>query len=150
MNTYYKIIFAFLIGIFIRLFTNPWILGYNHKDFSIHINKIYDAIFFGCIIAIIQIFITIDTLTNPEKICWIMLFLTMLSISMNLINNQKFVNDKQLLLKLKENYAESNRLAEILVNNNSLGIETRNFILDHLTLKKDAILTIDNIIKSIQ
>ena len=36
MNSNYKIIFAFFLGVILRTLTNPWILGYGNENFSFH------------------------------------------------------------------------------------------------------------------
>lgn len=146
MNTNYKIILAFILGIMARIFTSPWILGYNDKYYSLHKNKIYDAVFLGSITGIIQIIIDFGSLSLVETIIWITLFLSIFFTMRYFIDNQIFVASKHLLLKLRENYAESNKLAEILLNDNKLNKNTKNFVLEHKTLKEDAIKTINELI----
>ena len=57
MNTNLKIILAFCLGIILKTLTTPWILGFFNKNYSIHKNKLYDAMFFGSITGLVQILI---------------------------------------------------------------------------------------------
>ena len=68
MNSNYKIILAFSLGAIIRVLTKPWILTFLDKNYSIHKNKIYDAIIIGSISALIQLIINNGHLSNVEFI----------------------------------------------------------------------------------
>jgi hypothetical protein len=149
MNTNYKIILAFILGIIARLFTNPWILGYTDTNYSVHKNKIYDSIFFGSIIGIIQIIIDIGSLTNGEKIFWLILYISIFLTIKYIINNQIFIDDKHLLLKLKENYAESNKITKILLNDSKLKPEINTFVSEQLNIKNEEIKIINEFIKNL-
>jgi hypothetical protein len=149
MNTNYKIILAFILGIIARLFTNPWVLGFNDINYSIHYNKIYDSIFFGSIIGIIQIIIDIGTLSTIEKLFWLILYISIFLIMKYFINNQIFVDDKHLLLKLKENYAESNKITEILLSDDQLNPNIKIFVSRQINIKNEEINNINEIIKNL-
>jgi hypothetical protein len=148
MNINYKIILAFGLGIIARIITNPWILGYHNENFSIHKNKIYDAIFFGCITGLIQIIININKLTNSEKILWLTFNLSIFFIISYIINNQKYIDERELLLKLRENNAESLEFCKIqLANNTSLNAETKDFLNNHIKIKIETIDKINLLLK---
>lgn len=140
MNRNYKIMLAFGLGIIARIITNPWILGYHNENYSIHKNKIYDAIFFGCITGLIQIIININKLNNSEKFLWLTFNLSIFFIISYIISNQTYINEKELLLKLKENNAESLEFCKIqLANNKNLDPEMKYFLNNHIDLKKETI-----------
>jgi hypothetical protein len=149
MKINYKIISAFVLGVITKTFVTPWILGYSDENYSIHRNKIYEAIFFCSITGLILIIIDIGNLTFEEKIFWIVLYLSIFFTTKFFINNQINVNEKELLLKLRENYAESNKLAEILLNDDKLSPNVKSFIVDHKTLKKEAINNINELLKNL-
>lgn len=148
MNINYRIAFAFILGVIARILTNPWILGYSNENYSIHKNKIYDAIFFGCLVGILQIFINIDTLSIHELMTWLILLSSIFFIIKYMINNQVYIDELHLLLKIKENYGEINRLSEILSNDNKLSVNIKKFIDNEINNNNDAIKIINNFIKS--
>lgn len=150
MNSNYKIIFAFFLGVILRTLTNPWILGYGNENFSFHKNKIYDAILFGSVTGVIQIIIDSYSLTLEHKLLWLFLFISIFFIINHLIVVQTFVSDTDLLLKLKENYAESLEFSKILLREDKLTPNIRKFIIDHIGLKYDAIDQINILLKQIK
>ena len=128
MNTNHKIFFAFILGVVAKVLTNPWILGYTNQNYSVHRNKIYDAIFFGSITGLIQIILDLSGLNNIEKVFWILLYVSILLVSAYFIDNQVYIGEKQLLLKLRENVGESIRVSEIQLENKDLNTELRAFL----------------------
>lgn len=150
MNTNYKIVLAFLLGIFIRIITNPWILGFSDVNYSIHKNKLFDALLFGAITGLIQILIDFQTLENHDKFLWILLFATIIISLNHIIHEQIFIKEKDLLLKLKENYAESIRFSDIQMSNKSIDSTLKNFLIEQNNTKKNAIAQINVILSKLQ
>ena len=97
MNSNYKIILAFTLGAIIRILTKPWILSCFDENYSIHKNKIYDAIIIGSITALIQLLINNGNLSNVEFMSWIILFITITAICNYMIHNQTFVTQRDFL-----------------------------------------------------
>lgn len=148
MKINYKIILAFILGVIAKTFTTPWILGYNDENYSIHKNKIYEAFLCCSITGLILIIIDIGDLTFEEKIFWIVLYLSIFFTAKYFINNQTYINEKDILLKLRDNYAESNKLADILLNNDKLSPNIKSFIIEHNSFDKEAINNINKLIKN--
>ena len=149
MNSNLKILLAFILGVLARIVTTPWILGYYNQNFSIHKNKIYDAIFFGSVIGCIQLIIDIGYLSNAQKIFWLILNLTMLIITSYLINHQSLISEKDLLLKLRENYAESIRISNIHIEKD-IDINVKNFLKEHAETRETAIKDLDQLLHEIK
>ena len=143
MNYNYKIIIAFLLGAILRILTNPWILGYSNENYSIHKNKIYDALFFGSLTGLVQIIINKNLMTNGGELLWIIFFISLIILFKYLINNQSFIKGKDLLLKIKENYGESIKLSQIQLEKNDISAELRDFLIRGNKLKHIAIQDID-------
>lgn len=147
MNPNYSITLAFFLGVTLRILTNPWILGYSNENYSIHKNKIYDALLFGSMAGIIQIMIDNGELTNMERFIWIILFVSIF-ISLNyVISEQIFIKEKDLLLKLRENYAESMKYSDIQLLNKNIDEELKNFLIMENDNKKNAIEKINLMLK---
>lgn len=149
MNSNLKILTAFILGVLARIITTPWILGYHNPNFSIHKNKIFDAIFFGSIIGLIQLILDIGDLSNAQKIFWLILNLTMIIITSYLINNQSLINEKDLLLKLRENYAETIRISNIHIEKD-IDANVKNFLKEHVEAREKAIKDLDKLLQRIK
>lgn len=149
MNTNYRIFFAFILGVTARIIVSPWILKYDDPNYTFHKNKLYDAILIGSIIGIIQIILDLQNLTNAQILVWLLIYLCMFKIIAYFIENQIFVNNLDILLKLRENYAESVKLIENLVKNNYQPI-VKDFLNKNLEIKSDTINEINNLIKTIK
>ena len=147
MNPNYNIMLAFFLGIMLRILTNPWILGYSNENYSIHKNKIYDSILFGSMAGLIQIMIDNDTLTNVDRFVWIILFISIFITLNFVISGQIFIQGDDLLLKLKENYAESIKYSDILLLNKKINTELKDFLVIQNKNKKDAIDEINKMLK---
>lgn len=147
MNPNYNIMLAFFLGIMLRILTNPWILGYSNENYSIHKNKIYDSILFGSMAGLIQIMIDNDTLTNVDRFVWIILFISIFITLNCVISGQLFIQGDDLLLKLKENYAESIKYSDILLLNKKINTELKDFLVIQNKNKKDAIDEINKMLK---
>lgn len=149
MNSNLKILVAFILGVLARIITTPWILGYYNQNFSIHKNKIYDAIFFGSVIGFIQVILNIGDLSNPQKIFWLILNLTMIIITSYLINNQSLISEKDLLLKLRENYAETIRISNIHTEKD-IGANVKKFLKENIETREKAIKDLDQLLHEIK
>jgi hypothetical protein len=148
MNENYKILLAFGLGVCARIISNPWVLGFYNENYSININKVYDSIFFGSMTGLIQIIININNLTNIEKIFWLIFYISLFFILNHAITTQKFIDEKHLLLTLKENNAESLEYSKIqLEKNKELNKNTQEFLTEYI---KEKYMTINNINKLIQ
>ncbi len=64
-----------------------------------------------------------------------------------IIKNQLFVDEIELLLQLKENYAESVKYSEIQLKNPSIDSKLKDFLIAHNKLKEQAIDEINSMIK---
>ena len=146
-NANYNITLAFFLGITLRTLTNPWILGYENENFSVHLNKIYDAILFGSMTGLIQIIIDAGSLTNGERFLWIILFISIFIMLNNMIVGQSFIKEKDLLLKLKENYAESIKISDIQISNKNIDKDFKNFLIVQNGEKEDGIDEINDLLK---
>ena len=146
MNSSYKILLAFSLGVILRILTHPWILGYSNENYSIHKNKIYDALFFGSLVGLIQLIINGSLLTNGEKLLWIILFISIMVFFNHLIVNQSFIKGKDLLLKIRENYGESIKFSEIQLSKKDISPELREFLIRSNKLKHIALQDIDALI----
>lgn len=149
MNSNLKILVAFILGVLARIITTPWILGYNNSNFSVHKNKIYDAIFFGSIIGLIQLIIDIGDLSNAQKLFWLVLNLTMIIITSYLINHQSLISEKDLLLKLKENYAESIEISNIHIRKD-IDTNVKKFLKEHAESRKKTIVDLEQLLQEIK
>lgn len=149
MNSNLKILLAFILGVLARIITTPWILGYNNEYFSIHKNKIFDAIFFGSITGLIQLIIDIGSLTNAQKLFWLIINLTILFIISYSINHQSFINESDLLLKLRENYAETIEISNIHTKKN-IDDRVKKFLSETINSRRNAIKDLDNLLKDIK
>jgi hypothetical protein len=147
MNPNYIILLAFTLGTGIRILSNPWILGFTDDNYSVHINKIYDSIFVGTIVGIVQVLMNNSSLTLLEETLWIILFITINFIMNYIIKNQLFVSEVELLLQLKENYAESVKYSEIQLKNPSIDSKLKDFLIAHNKLKAQSINEINSMIK---
>lgn len=147
MNPNYKITLAFFLGVTLRILTNPWILGYSNVDYSVHKNKIYDAVLFGSMAGLIQIMIDNSLLSNAERFLWIILFVSIFLTLNYIISEQVFIKGDDLLLKLKENYAESIKYSDIQLLNKKISEDLKNFLLEQNKNKKDAIDEINIMLK---
>lgn len=147
MNPNYNITLAFFLGITLRILTNPWILGYSNVNYSVHKNKIYDAVLFGSMAGLIQIMIDDGLLGNAEKFLWIVLFVSIFLTLNYIISEQVFIKGEDLLLKLKENYAESIKYSDIQLLNKNISEELKTFLLEQNKNKKDAIDEINIMLK---
>lgn len=149
MHTNYKILLAFILGIIARIITTPWLLGFSNEYYSIHKNKIYDAIFFGSITGLIQVIIDIGYLSNAQKLFWLILYSTIFYITSHSITYQNFVNERDLLLKLRENYAESIAISQIHIDKN-IEPNVKQFLTVHADVRKQAIKDLDQLLKKIK
>ncbi len=149
MNSNFKILIAFIFGILARIITTPWILGYDNQNFSIHKNKIFDAIFFGSITGLIQLIIDIGNLTNAQKIFWLIINLTIFFVASYSINHQTFISEKDLLLKLRENYAESIEISKIHVQK-GIDNKVKNFLNSHVETRQKAIKDLNILLHEIK
>lgn len=149
MHTNYKILLAFILGVIARVITTPWILGFGNPNYSIHKNKIYDAIFFGSITGLIQVFIDIGNLSNSQKLFWLILYSTIIYIISYSIINQNFIDERDLLLKLRENYAESIAISQIHIDKN-IEPKVKQYITIHAEARKEAIKDLDQLLKEIK
>jgi hypothetical protein len=149
MNSNYKILLAFGFGAIVRVITKPWILTCFDENYSIHKNKIYDAIIIGSITALIQIVINNGHMTNTEFIFWIILFASITGICNYLINNQVFVTKKDFLQKLKEDYAEAIKFANAMLSNKNIEPDFKEFLLEHNISKKLTLNEINELLKKI-
>ena len=150
MNFNYKILLAFTFGAIIRVITKPWILTCFDENYSIHKNKIYDAIIIGSITALIQLIINNGHLTKIEFIFWIILFASIAGICNYLINNQIFITKKDFLQKLKEDYAEAIKFANAKISNNNIDPEFKDFLLKHNVSKKETLNKINELLKNLK
>ena len=150
MNSNYKILLAFTLGTIIRVITKPWILTCFDENYSIHKNKIYDAIIIGSITALIQLIINNGHLTKIEFIFWIILFASITGICNYLIINQIFITKKDFLEKLREDYAEAIKFANIKISNNNIDLEFKEFLLKHNISKKDTLNEINELLKNLK
>jgi len=148
MTPNHSIALAFFLGVTLRTLTNPWILGYSNENYSIHKNKIYDALLFGSMAGIIQIMIDNSSLTNIERIFWILLFVSIFIALNYVISKQVFIKGKDLLLKLRENYAESIKYSDIQLSNKNIDEELKNFLVQENTSKQNAIDKINIMLKN--
>lgn len=149
MNSNLKIFAAFILGVLARIITTPWILGYHNQYFSIHKNKIFDAILFGSIIGLIQLILDIGDLSNAQKIFWLILNLTMIIITSYLINHQSLIDEKDLLLKLRENYAESIQISNIHIEKD-IEEKVKIFLKEHAKTRENAIKDLDKLLYEIK
>jgi hypothetical protein len=147
MNPNYNIALAFFLGVGLRILTNPWILGYSNQNYSVHKNKIYDSMLFGSMAGLIQIMIDDGLLTNAERICWIILFVSIFFILNYIINEQIFVQEHDLLLKLRENYAESIKYSDIQLANKNINDDLKKFLSVQNKYKQDAIDEINGMLE---
>jgi hypothetical protein len=145
MNPNYKIILAFGLGVAIRILSSPWILGPANPNYSIHRNKLYDALLFGSLTGLVQVLIDGNQINNAERILWIILFLSIFLFARYVIDKQLFVEEKDLLLKLKENYAESIKISEIKLNDKNLSNEVKDLLTKQNKIKRDSIQEIIDI-----
>lgn len=149
MNSNLKILTAFILGVLARIITTPWILGYHNQNFSIHKNKIFDAIFFGSVIGLIQLILDIGDLSNAQKIFWLILNLTMIIITSYLIDNQSLISEKDLLLKLRENYAESIRISNIHIEKD-IDANVKKYLKEHVETREKEIKNLDKLLQEIK
>lgn len=147
MKPNYTILLAFILGTGLRILTNPWILGFNDENYSVHINKIYDSIFVGSLVGIVQVLMNSSSLTFIEEVLWIVLFISIYLVMNYIIRNQLFVSEVELLLQLKENYAESVKYSSIQITNPLIHPDLKNFLIEHNKQKEQAINQIDLMIK---
>jgi hypothetical protein len=147
MNSNYKILLAFTLGAMIRVITKPWILTCFDENYSIHKNKIYDAIIIGSITALIQIIINNGHLTKIEFIFWLILFATITGICNYMIFNQVLITKKDFLQKLKEDYAEAIKFANAIISNNDIDAHFKEFLLEHNVSKKETLNEINELLK---
>lgn len=150
MNVNYKIAVAFIFGVIVRILINPWNLKINDMNQSIHKNKIYDAIFFGSLIGILQVFLNIDSLTVSGLLIWLIFHMCIFGIIKYMINNQTDIGEKHLLLKIKETYGEANRISEILLNNKKISPDISQFTNEQIIIRNNAIETINKFIEKIK
>jgi hypothetical protein len=146
MNPNYTIAIAFLLGVGLRILTNPWILGYLNENYSVHKNKIYDSLLFGSMAGIIQVMIDNGLLTNTERFIWIILFVCIFIILNHIISEQIFIKEKDLLLTLRENYAESIKYSDVQLLNKGIDEELKTFLIMENNNKKEAIKQINKIL----
>lgn len=149
MNSNYKILLAFGLGAIVRVITKPWILTCFDENYSIHKNKIYDAIIIGSITALIQLVINNGHLTKIEFIFWIILFASITGICNYMIRNQVFVTKRDFLQKLKEDYAEAIKFANAMMSNKNIDPHLKEFLLEHNIAKKQTLNEINELLKKI-
>lgn len=147
MNPNYNITLAFFLGVTLRILTNPWILGYSNVNYSVHKNKIYDSVLFGSMAGLIQIMIDTSSLSNAERFFWFILFISIFITLNYIISEQVYIKGDDLLLKLRENYAESIKYSDIQLLNKNISENLKNFLLEQNKNKQDAIDEINIMLK---
>ena len=148
-DTNNKIMLAFILGVILKILSNPWILGFYDENYSIHKNKVYDALIIGCLTGFIQIIINRDSLSNGIKFLWTIIFLTIFISIDHILNNQIFVSEKDLLLSLREKYAESIKFTDIQLKDDELDEEIRKFLIQENLNKISSIEKINKILLTI-
>jgi hypothetical protein len=147
MNPNYNVTLAFILGIILRIVMSPWILGFYDENYSMHKNKIYDSLLFGSMAGLIQIMIDNGILTIEEKIIWFIFFVAIFIMLNYIIHKQIFVEGKDLLLNLRESYAESIKITDIQLENKNIDDKLKNFLEEQNNNKRKAISTMNTMLK---
>jgi hypothetical protein len=149
MNPNYKIITVFLVGFLLRILTNPWILELRDKNFSIHKIKILDSILFGCILGLTLILLDYKSFSNYSLLLWLILFITLIIIINYILNKQVFIDKKDLLILLREKYAETIKYSKIQLKNKNIDEELKKFLIIENEIKEKSINEINTILNKI-
>jgi hypothetical protein len=149
MNPNYKIITVFLVGFILRIITNPWILKLQDKNFSIHKIKILDSILFGCILGLTLILLDYKSFSNYSLLLWLILFITLIIIINYILNKQVFIDKKDLLILLREKYAETIKYSKIQLKNKNIDEELKKFLIIENEIKEKSINEINTILNKI-
>ncbi len=148
MNPNYKILLAFVLAIILRILCKPWVLSWSDDNYSIHKNKIYDAVLIGSFISIVLIFIDSSMLTNVQMIIWIILFISIVVICNHVIKNQVFIDENDFILKLKEDNEETIKLSSEIILNKNVDQTFKNYLIQNNKIKQQSINELDELSKN--
>lgn len=148
MNHNYKILLAFILGTLLRILSKPWVLSWSDDNYSIHKNKIYDAMLIGSFTGLVLILIDSSLLTNTEMIFWIIIFISVAAICNHVINNQVLIDEKEYIIKLKEDSAEAIKLSNVIMLNKNINQQFKFYLIRNNELKEKSINELNELLKN--
>lgn len=144
----YKFLLVFTLGITLRILSNPWILSWFGDNYSIHKNKIYDAILIASFTCIALILIDNSLLTNAEMIFLIIIFVCVAAIFNYAIKNQIFISDKDYIYKLKEDNKEAIKLSNVIMSKKNINPKFKDYLIQNNELKQQSINELNELLKN--
>jgi len=146
MNIILILLLTFIFDTIIRIVLTPTILGYNHNNYSIHVNKIYESLLITCATFLVSILLVGDNLSSTINIYLIIALVSLFLITYYLINEQKFINDENYLLNIKEYNASILAKSNKVLDNPYISANTKKFINDTIDYNKKQLDIIDNLL----